>query len=94
MTASGFPFEVAQAPYLVAVGDGARLRVYRSLAVGVDSPAYQPVRQYITDNGMVLVSTETGPYDGMFGRTEQSHYATPEARMLWLTLTNEEKQRT
>lgn len=84
-------FQVAQPPHLVAVGDGARLRVYRSLGVSVDSPAYQPVRQYIADNGMVLVSTETGPYEGMFGRTEQSHYATPEARMLWLTLTEEDQ---
>uniref|UniRef100_A0AB39U1R9 Uncharacterized protein n=1 Tax=Mycolicibacterium phage Alyssa1 TaxID=3240801 RepID=A0AB39U1R9_9CAUD len=77
-------FQVALAPYLVAVGDGARLRVYRSLAVSTEAPAYQPVADYIEENGMVLVSAETGPYDGMFGRTEQSHYATPEARMLWL----------
>ncbi|MCV7217148.1 hypothetical protein H7J51_17905 [Mycobacterium crocinum] len=85
-------FQVALAPYLVAVGDGARLRVYRSLAVSAEAPAYKPVADYIEENGMVLVSSETGRHDGMFGRTEQSHYATPEARMLWLATTEEENK--
>uniref|UniRef100_A0AB39U263 Uncharacterized protein n=3 Tax=unclassified Caudoviricetes TaxID=2788787 RepID=A0AB39U263_9CAUD len=83
-------FTVALAPYLVAAGDGDRLRVYRSVVMQDNDPAVEYVNRYIEEHGMVLVSTETGPYDGMFGRTEQSHYATPEARMLWLATTEEE----
>lgn len=77
-------FEVALAPYLVAAGDGERLRVYRSRVMQESDPAVEYVNSYIREHGMVLISTETGPYEGMFGMTEQSHYATPEARMLWL----------
>lgn len=77
-------FQVALAPYLVAVGDGARLMVYRSAVMQDTDPACEYVADYIRDHGMVLVSTETGLYDGMFGNTEQSHYATPEARIRWL----------
>lgn len=82
-------FTVALAPYLVAVGDGDRLRVYRSVVMQDTDPAVEYVRSYIAEHGMVLVSTETGPYDGMFGNTEQSHYGTPEARRLWLATTEE-----
>lgn len=77
------PFEVALAPYLVAVGDGSRLLVYRSAVMRDQDPACQYVAGYIRDTGMVLVSSETGIYEGMFGSTEQSRYATPEARHLW-----------
>lgn len=88
---SEYPFNVAVAldtdpdhALLVAVGDGARLQVYRSLAVSPQAPAYKPVADYIADNRMVLISSGTGPQEGMKGRVEHLHYGTPEARMLWL----------
>lgn len=77
-TASGYPFEVALAPYLVAVGDRVQLRVHRSVVMQDTDPAVEHVNRYIRDCGMVLDSTETGLVDGMFGNTVQSRYATPE----------------
>jgi hypothetical protein len=76
-------FQVALAPYLVAVGDEERLRVYRSAVMQDTDPAVEYVNAYIDNHGMVLISTETGPFEGMFGNTEQSHHGTPEARALW-----------
>lgn len=51
-------FEVAKSPYLVAVSDGTRMRVFRSLAVSVDSPAYHEVADYIREQGFVLIDTK------------------------------------
>ncbi len=69
-------------PYLAAVGNGTLLTVSRSLAMSVDDPRYLPVTQYIRDYGLVLYSREVGPERDMYGRSEQSWYATPEARNL------------
>jgi hypothetical protein len=85
-------FEIGKAPYLVAVGDGARLLVYRSHAVSKESPAYREVSDYIREHRMVLISAENSSCDGMLGQTECSHYATPEARMLWLSTHPEENR--
>ncbi|MHA7662378.1 hypothetical protein [Mycolicibacterium sp. HS_4_1] len=54
------------------------------------SPAYLEVADHIADRGMVLIGTKTGPFDGMAGRTEQSHYGTPEARHLWYATNQQE----
>jgi len=72
----------ARPPFLLAVGDGIQLSVSRSLVVSTDSEGYQPVKDYISEHGMVLVATETGPEEGMYGQVEQSHYAIPDARQL------------
>jgi len=45
-------------------------------------PKYQPIASHIADYGMVLVERKIIPLDGMYGRVEQSWYATPEARNL------------
>ncbi|MFV8233063.1 hypothetical protein [Mycolicibacterium fortuitum] len=75
---------VNEKPFLAAVGDEFQLDVSRSLACSVDDQIYQPVAQYIRDNNMVLISSETGPETGMFGRVEQSHYGSPEVRQLYM----------
>ena len=92
MNITGHPFEVARHPYLIAVGDDTRVRVYRSLAVDPESPGYAPVAQHIAEHGMVLISTEIGPLEGMFGNVEQSHYGTPQTRMHWLATHQEDYQ--
>lgn len=75
---------INEKPFLAAVGDEFQLDVSRSLACSLDDPIYQPVAEYIRDNNMVLISSETGPETGMFGRVEQSHYGTPEVRHLYM----------
>lgn len=77
-------FQVAMAPYLVAVGDSARLVVYRSEHVDKHAPAYQQIADYIIDHRMVLISTETTTHTDMVGHVEVTHWGTPEGRMQWL----------
>lgn len=83
--------KIARPPFLIAVGDDVQLLVSRSAVVSTESDAeYQLVTDYIRERGMVLVSREVGPEERMYGpRVEQSHYAIPEARNLFLMTTEE-----
>ena len=82
-------FQIAKAPYLVAVGDGNRLMVCRSEHVDTQAPAYQEIADYLTDHRMVLIETATITHTNMVGLVHQSHYGTPEARQLWLSRNQE-----
>ena len=89
---SEYPFQVALAPYLIAVGDEHRLLVHRSRVMNDSDPAVEYVADYIEATGMALVSTETGLVDGMFGLTETARYAaTPEGFAAWASHTNTEE---
>lgn len=82
-------FQVAESPWVVAVGDGTQLSVSRSLACSKHDPKYLPVAAYIEDHGLVLVETTTRPEPGMHGRCEVQHFATPEARNILMTEENQ-----
>ncbi|OMC28971.1 hypothetical protein A5740_19220 [Mycobacterium sp. GA-1841] len=71
-------------PFLTAEGDGTQLVTRRSLAFSTADPRYLPVLHYIRDFGLVLVSSEFTREEDIYGLTEVSHYATPDARNLIL----------
>lgn len=84
-------FVVNHRPFLTAVGNDVLLRVDRSLAVSVTDPRYRPIAEHIETHRMVLVEREAVTDDPqMYGRTEMSRFATPEARQLLMMNFEEE----
>lgn len=83
-------FVINHRPFLVAVGNDVLLTVDRSAAMSVTDARYQPIARHISEHRMVLLEREVVTDDPhMYGRTEKSWYAVPEARNLLMANTEE-----
>lgn len=70
---------------LRAVGTHEVVKVDRSTLFNTSWPRYQPVREFIEDNGLVLSDTTTEDDPSMIGgRCEVSWFMKPRDRMVWL----------
>lgn len=74
-------FELTRPCFFSAEGDSQRVEVLRSPLVKSTWGPYAPVRKFIEDNGLVLLSRETAESrDWMCGAVETWVFVTPSAR--------------
>ena len=75
------PVVVDEHPFLTAHGDSEQLIVHRNPLVRDTDPIYQPVREHIAANGMVLLDRQTRAGGMMWGQDEASWYVVPQLRI-------------
>lgn len=76
------PFEIIRPCWLIAVGDSSRVEVIRSVQLREDDESIDPIREFVSEHGLVLAAQRTfDDIDGFIRRkVVMSVYVTPAVR--------------